>query len=237
MNGQKELSFTEHLDEFRSALIKSLGSILIATCFAFSFANAFIEELIRPIGKIVFIAPQEAFVSNILIALLGGLFLASPFVFYQAWNFISAGLQANEKKHIFIYGPVSFVLFIVGASFGYFVIVPIGLNFLLGFGSESLVPMITLSKYISFIGMLTLSFGLAFELPIVILFLTKLGIITPNFLASNRKVAIVLIFIVAALITPPDVVTQCLMALPLLILYEVGIFCSRIAHRKRDIEK
>ncbi|OGX56640.1 MAG: twin arginine-targeting protein translocase TatC [Omnitrophica WOR_2 bacterium RIFOXYB2_FULL_38_16] len=235
MNEHKELSFTEHLDEFRGVLIKSIIAVLITTCFSFSFANAFIEGLIRPIGKIVFIAPQEAFVSNVLIALLAGLLLASPFVFYQAWNFISSGIQENEKKYIFIYGPVSFVLFIAGACFGYFAIVPIGLKFLLGFGSESLVPMITLSKYISFIGMLTLSFGLSFELPIVILFLTKLGLITPDFLSDNRKIAIVLIFIVAALITPPDVVTQCLMAVPLLILYEIGIFCSRIASRKRDI--
>lgn len=237
MNKHKELSFTEHLDEFRSMLIKTIVSILVTTCFTFSFANTFIEVLIKPIGKIIFIAPQEAFVSNILIALLGGLFLASPFVFYQIWNFISAGLELDEKKYIFIYGPISFVLFLIGACFGYFIIVPIGLNFLLSFGSASLVPMITLSKYISFIGMLTLSFGLAFELPIAILFLTKLGVITPSFLANNRRVAIVLLFITAALFTPPDVVTQCLMAVPLLLLYEIGILCSRMAHKKRDVER
>lgn len=234
MDKNKELSFTEHLDEFRGMLIRAIIAILVTTCFAFSSANTFIEALIKPIGKIVFIAPQEAFVANILIALLGGLFLASPYVFYQAWTFISAGLELNEKKYIYIYGPVSFVLFLIGAAFGYFIIVPIGLKFLLGFGSESLVPMITLSKYISFIGMLTLSFGLAFELPVAILFLTKLGIITPSFLENNRKAAIVFIFIAAALLTPPDVVTQCLMAVPLIVLYEIGILCSKIAHNKRD---
>ena len=234
MEDNKELSFTEHLEEFRTRLIKAIIFIIIGTCISFSFAKSLIELLIEPIGTVVFIAPQEAFVANILAALLGGILFSSPFVFYQIWKFISAGLSEKEKKHVFTYGPISFLLFIVGASFGYFIIIPISLKFLLGFQSETLVPMITLSKYISFVGMLTLSFAIAFQLPIAMLFLTKLGIVAPDTLINKRKFAIVLLFIAAALFTPPDIVTQCLMALPLLFLYEIGIICSKIAAKNKE---
>jgi len=178
----------------------------------------------------VFIAPTEAFIVNIKIALLGGVFLSSPFVLYQIWQFVSAGLNKNEKKYILICGPLSFILFILGALFAYLIIIPIGLNFLLGFSTESITPMITISKYLSFLGTLTFAFSLIFQLPLISLFLTKIKVVTPMFLSSKRKHAIVLMFILAAILTPPDVITQCLMAGPLLVLYEVGIILSKFAY-------
>jgi len=231
MQGEK-LTLTEHLEELRARVIKSVIFLVICLVVVFNYVDKLIPFLIRPIGKLVFIAPQEAFVANIKIAFFGSLFLASPFILYQVWKFISTGLESSEKKYSLIFGPLSFLFFIVGISFGYFVIVPIGLKFLLGFASDFLSPMITISGYISFVGTLALTFGVVFQLPLLSAFLTKISIVTPKFLSSNRKHAIVIIFVVAAFLTPPDVVTQVLMALPLIFLYELGIIFSRIAYRK-----
>ena len=229
---EEKITLTEHLEELRSRIIKSIISIILASGIVYSLIKKIIPHLARPAGRLVFIAPQEAFIANIKIAFIGGIFLASPLILYQIWRFISAGLEKNEIKYTLIFGPLSFVFFVSGALFGYFIIVPIGIKFLLGFATDFVTPMITISNYISFIGTLTLAFGVIFQLPIVSLFLTKIGIVTPYFLSSKRRHAIVFIFIFAAILTPPDVITQCLMAVPLLVLYELGIIFSKIVYRR-----
>lgn len=228
----KQLTLSEHLNELRGRLIKAIISLLVATCILYNFVKSILPHIIKPAGKLVFIAPQEAFVSNIKIAFFGGILLSSPLIIYQIWRFVSDGLQPNEKKYILIFAPFSLILFLIGASFGYFIITPIGIKFLLAFATDHLVPMITISKYISFVGMLTLAFGTIFQLPLVSLFLTKIGIVTPALLKEKRKHAIVVMFIAAATLTPPDVITQCLMAVPLLILYEIGIIFSKFAYKR-----
>lgn len=227
----KELTLVEHLQELRGRVIKSVIFILIISCFLYNLVNLLLPNLVKPVGRLVFIAPQEAFIANIKIAFLGGLFLSSPFVLYQVWKFISVGLKPNEKKYALIFGPLSFIFFIFGASFGYFIVVPMGIRFLLGFATDFISPMITISRYISFMGTLTLTFGLVFQLPLISLFLTKIGVVTPAFLSNKRRHAIVFLFILAALLTPPDVITQCLMVAPLLILYELGVVFSKIAYK------
>lgn len=229
---EKRLTLSEHLEELRGRIIKSVIFLIIASSIFYNFVNIVLPHLIKPVGKLVFIAPQEAFISNIKIAFFGGLFLSSPFVLYEIWQFISEGLKSNERKYVAIFAPFSFILFVLGAGFGYFLIVPIGIKFLLGFATDILTPMITISRYISFVGMLTFAFGLIFQLPLACSFLTKIGIVTPLFLSSKRRHAIVLMFIAAATLTPPDVITQCLMALPLLVLYEIGIVFSKLAYKK-----
>jgi sec-independent protein translocase protein TatC len=229
---ENALTFTQHLDELRSRIIKSVISVVVCSCVVYYFVDFFLSIFTKPVGQLVFIAPQEAFVTNIKIALIGGLFLSSPFLLFQVWRFVSAGLKKNEKKYTLIFGPLSFIQFLLGVVFVYFVILPIGMKFLLGFASDQVVPMITISKYISFVGTLMLCFGLIFELPLVILFLSKIGLVNPTFLVSKRKHAIVIVFIGAAIVTPPDVITQVLMAFPLLILYEVGIVFSKFAYKK-----
>ena len=233
MPENKKIVFTDHLEELRNRILKSVGVVVLCSCVSMVFAKKIIEYLIIPIDKLVFIAPQEAFITNIVVALWSGLFFAAPFVFFQIWKFISLGLNANEEKYVLAYGPVSFVLFVLGVCFGYFVIVPVGLKFLLGFSSDTIVPMITLSKYISFIGLLTLNFGIVFELPIAIIFLTKIGIVTPEILINKRRHAVVLLFVAAAIFTPPDVISQALMAFPLIFLFEIGIICSKAVCKKR----
>jgi sec-independent protein translocase protein TatC len=226
------LTFTQHLDELRSRVIKSVISLAICSFVVYYFVDFFLSILTKPVGQLVFIAPQEAFITNIKIAFIGGLFLASPFILFQIWRFVASGLKKHEKKYVLIFGPLSFIQFFFGAVFVYFVILPVGMKFLLGFASDQVAPMITISKYISFVGTLMLCFGLIFELPLVILFLSKIRIVNPTFLTNKRKHAIVFIFIAAAIVTPPDMITQVLMAVPLLILYEVGIVFSKFAYKK-----
>ncbi len=230
MENQK-LTLTEHLDELRRRIIKSIVSIIVCSLILYNCVDSVLFLLIKPVGKLVFIAPQEAFVAKIKIAFFIGFLFSSPFVLFQTWKFISAGLSLGERKHIGIFAPLSLIFFFLGTLFGYFIIVPIGMRFLLGFASEYVMPMITISNYISFVITLTLGFGLIFELPIALLFLTKIGIVNPTFLAKKRREAIVIVFIIAAILTPPDVITQTLMAVPLIILYEIGILFSKIAFK------
>lgn len=222
----------EHLEELRNRIIKSLIFLIICSIVIYNYIDKLIPFLVKPVGKLVFIAPQEAFVTNIKIVFLGGLLASSPFILYQTWQFISAGLKNSEKKYILIFGPLSFVFFILGICFGYLIIVPIGMNFLLAFSSDLLTPMITVSRYVSFVAGLSFTFALVFQLPMILLFLTKIGMTTPSTLAKRRKEAIVLVFIAAAILTPPDAITQVLMALPLILLYELGVFFSKISYKK-----
>ena len=231
MTSDVKLTLVAHLDELRIRIIKSVISIVSATLFSYIFVDEILLYLTKPVGKLVFIAPQEALVANIKIAFFCGLFLSIPVVIFQVWRFVSSALEKQEKKHIRIFAPLSYIFFVIGSIFSFFIIVPMAINFLLGFASSNVVPMITVSRYVSFVGTLTLSFGLVFEVPIASLFLTKIGLVTPKMLRDKRKIAIVLIFISAAILTPPDVVTQCLMALPLVGLYEIGILFSKVVYR------
>ena len=226
----KALPVTGHLAELRIHIIKSVVCILGCAVVLYNFSGQLVSFLARPVGQLVFITPTEAFVTNIKIALWGGLFISSPYVIYQIWQFVAAALKRQEKKYIFLFGPVSFIFFVLGGLFGFFVVVPVGITFLLHFATDIVHPMISVSHYISFIGILIFAFGLVFQLPLVLLFLTKMGMVTPQILGQKRRVAIVLMFICAAAITPPDVVTQVSLAIPLLLLYELGILFSKLAY-------
>ncbi|NQT06327.1 MAG: twin-arginine translocase subunit TatC [Candidatus Omnitrophica bacterium] len=233
MQKNKRLTLVEHLEELRSRLAKSAIFVVVASCLFYGVVGYILPHLTRPVGRLVFIAPHEAFVTNIKIAFFGGLFISLPFLILQIWQFVKSGLKTNEKNYVLLFGPLSFLFFLAGSAFGYFIIVPIGMKFLLSFSTDIVTPMIAISRYVSFLGVLTFAFGLVFELPLIVLFLTKIGITTPQFLAARRREAIVLIFISAAVLTPPDIITQCLMALPLLILYEIGIIFSKLAYRSK----
>lgn len=219
----KPLSLIEHLEELRFRIIKVLVAILITTIISYRAGEKVISFLARPVGKLVFISPQEAFITKIKIALFLGTLLASPFIIFQIWQFISVGLRKNEKKYALAFGPFSFLLFLTGILFGYLIITPLALNFLLGFTSPSLSPMLTISRYVSFVFGLSLAFGLIFQLPLILLFLAKIGLVELSYLKHKRREAIVLVFIMSAFLTPPDVITQVLMALPLILLYELGL--------------
>ncbi len=231
----KKMSLIGHMEELRRKLIICILTVLACSLFSYFYSDKILAILKRPFPhSLVFIAPQEPFIITLKIALFGGIIFALPMIIYQVWQFVSSGLKGKEKRYLLIYAPFSLLLFLSGASFAYFLVIPVGLRFLLGFGGSSLQPMISISKYLSFITLMILAFGIVFELPLVFLILARMGIVSPQFLAKKRKVFIIAIFVLAAILTPPDVFTQILLAAPLLILYEVSILLTKIVVIKRD---
>lgn len=231
----KKMSLIGHMDELRRRLIISILTVLACSLFSYFYSDKILAILKKPFPhSLVFISPQEPFIITLKIAIFAGIIFALPMIIYQVWRFVSSGLKEKEKRYLFVYVPFSLLLFLSGASFAYFLVIPIGLRFLLSFGGGSLEPMISISKYLSFITLMTLAFGIVFELPVVFLILARMGIVSPQFLAKKRKVFIVAIFILAAILTPPDAFTQILLAVPLLILYEVSILLTKIVVVQRD---
>lgn len=228
-------SFFTHLEELRNRLLKAFIAFVLATIVAWNFIDPVIGFIVRPVGRIIFTSPAEAFNARMTLSMIAGLLLALPGILYQLWQFISLGLTAEERKYVKLFGPLSLILFLLGISFGYFIMLPISLNFLMSFSSAWMVPMITVDKYISFVGTILVSSGVTFELPLILVFLARIGIATPQFLREKRRYAIVIILIVAAILTPPDVISQIILTVPLLILYEMGIFFSRWAAVKRKV--
>lgn len=228
-------SFVVHLAELRGRLIKSFFAFAAGTAIVWNFLDPLVRYIVKPVGRVVFTSPPEAFGANMTLAMIGGFFVSLPVIVYQIWQFVAIGLTQEERSYVKIFGPLSLVFFLAGAAFGYFVMLPVSLRFLLGFSSAWMVPMITVDKYISFVGTILISSGVAFELPLVLAFLAQIGIATPEFLRQKRRYAIVIILIVAAIVTPPDVVSQLTLAAPLLILYELGILFSGLAHNRKNL--
>lgn len=180
-----------------------------------------------------FIGPLEAFLVKLKVSFYAGFVLASPVIFYQLWKFLSAGLKKKERRVFLFYFPVSIALFLAGILFAYFIMLPTGLYFLITVAGSNLKPMLTISQYTSLVILLSLVFAVVFELPLVVLFLTKIGVVSPKFLAEKRKYAYVGIFVLSAFFTPPDVFTQLMMGIPGIALYEVGIWLSRAAYKRQ----
>jgi sec-independent protein translocase protein TatC len=237
INSQKDepLTLLEHLEELRGRLIFCVITVLILSSLAYRTVPVVLKNLIKPIGRLVFINPTEAFWVNIKLSLFLGTYISLPLIFYQIWRFIARGLKRSERRAILPLSLLSFLLFNVGAIFCYVVIVPLGVKFLLSYSRGYLEPMISANSYLSFLTVMVLSFGFIFQLPLVMGFLTKMGITTPQGLVKYRRVSIVGIFIIAAVLTPPDIFTQISLALPLLALYEVSIIISKRIYRRKKI--
>jgi sec-independent protein translocase protein TatC len=180
---------------------------------------------------LAFLKPTEGFIVRLKIALVGGLIVTSPGVFYQFWRFVAPGLYPRERRFIIPVVVTSTVSFLVGALFSLFVL-PYATNFFLSFGGETISNTWSFGAYVDFMVRLILAFGLVFELPLIIYFLVRLGIVTPEFLRSKRRYAIVLFLVLAAVISPPDIFTMVVLAVPLTILYELSILIAVIARNK-----
>ncbi len=233
------MGFLEHLDELRKRLMWSLVSIVVAFLATLSQAKRILEFLLRPIrpmlgdARPVFIDLTEPFLLYMKVALLAALFLSAPFVLYQVWAFISPGLYARERRYALPFVLFASVFFLAGGAFGYYVGFPVASKFLLSIADE-FQPALRISSLFGFQSKIILGLGAVFELPTVIYFLARLGLVTPRFLWRNFKYAILIIFIIAAIITPtPDVVTQCIFAAPMILLYLVGILVAQIFGRPR----
>ncbi|MBN1542612.1 twin-arginine translocase subunit TatC [candidate division KSB1 bacterium] len=231
------MPFLDHLEELRGTILRSLLAVFVASLVCYLFSKQIITFLRLPAPenfKLIYLAPTEGFMIHIKVALFAGLVVALPYVAFEFWRFVVPGLLEKEKKLVLPIVLFTVLCFLAGASFAYTIVVPFGLRFLLGFQTDYLEATIAIGKYLGFIVTLLLVFGLVFELPVLAFFLTKIGILTPGFLRSKRRYSIVVIFILAALLTPPDIFTQLLLAGPLLLLYEISIWVSSIVHKPAE---
>jgi len=230
---QKEMSFLEHLEELRKRIIRCLFFILVFSIAAYFFSDRIIDFIARPVERLFFMDPTEAFAIRIKMSIIVGIILSVPVIFYHLWQFVVPGLFDKEIKLVIPVVISSTIFFLIGASFCFFLVLPLGIKFLLGFGTEKLSPMIKISSYVSFVSYMTLAFGAVFELPVVSYFFGKVGIIGPQTLVKGRKFAIVGILILASFLTPPDLFSQVMLAGPLYILYEVSIVVVKITQKKK----
>lgn len=235
----ERISFRDHLIELRKRLLLSAIAIVIFAAIGFYFAEDLYRFLRAPMvaalpegSSFIVTGPIEYFVVLLKVSLAAGLLGASPWVLFQAWKFIAPALYANERRYAAAFVFFGSTFFISGAAFAYFVVFPAGLPFLVGLNPPDIHGMYKVSEYFSFAIRLLMAFGIAFELPVVIVLLCLLGVVTPDFFSRFRKYAIVLSFVFAALLTPPDVITQVSMAVPLYFLYEAGLLVARILTKK-----
>tara|TARA_Y100000590_G_C15536246_1_gene945152 strand:+ start:350 stop:1063 length:714 start_codon:yes stop_codon:yes gene_type:complete len=223
------MSLTEHLTELRKRLLIMVSSIGIFFLTSYYFSSELLELIQNPIGKekLVFLSPTEGFISHIKISFYSGLFLSIPLILFHIWKFCAPGLFKKEKKYLASFITISSLSFIIGAFFCYFLILPYGLSFLLSFASETLSPQISIAFYISFVFKLILIFGLVFQVPLIVILLVKIRVLSVSTLTNNRGYVFVGSFAASAILTPPDVVTQIFLALPLIILFEISIIAAR----------
>jgi sec-independent protein translocase protein TatC len=233
--------FLSHLEELRKRLVICAIGVGAGFVIAYIFAERLFQLLVAPLkavmpegDQLIFTNLPEMFFAYIKVAFIAGIMAASPLIFYQLWMFIAPGLYRKEKKMAIPFVVSSTILFVGGALFGYFVVFPFGFKFFIGFSNEYVKALPSVKQYFSFSMKLLFAFGAVFELPVIIFFLSKMGVVTPQFLRKQRKYAILLTFALAAILTPPDVITQCMMAGPLIVLYEIGILVSRIAQKKKE---
>jgi sec-independent protein translocase protein TatC len=236
----ERMSFTSHLEELRTRFIRVLVAVGIGFVACYGFKDWLFKIITQPLADVlpaksfmIYTGMPEAFFIYMQIAFFASLLLTGPYCLYQVWKFISPGLLPGEKKYVLPFVLVSSTLFISGVLFGYFLVLPPAFKFFVSFSSDFLKPMFSLKEYLSLSLKFLLGFGVSFQLPVFLFFMTKIGIVNARMLSKHRRYAILIIFILAAVLTPsPDAITQTLMALPLMVLYEVGIVVSRFAEKK-----
>ena len=242
MKDNDKIPFTAHLEELRKRLIICCVAIGIGVVIAYGVKEKLFEILtlplvreMRPGDKLIFTGLTEAFFTYMKISFLAGIMLASPVIIYQFWAFVGPGLYQKERRYFVPIVLLSLFFFAGGSLFCFFVVFPFAFKFFLSFATDVIQPLPSMKEYLSFASVTMLAFGLVFELPLVIVFLARLGIVTVDFLRKNRKYAILLIFLVAAILTPgPDVVSQVLMAIPLMFLYEISIIGAIFFGKKKE---
>jgi sec-independent protein translocase protein TatC len=241
-NPKGEMPFLDHLEELRRRILWSLAAILVGTVISFVLVQNFdVMELLKepiapflPEGKLHITRPTDAFIITLKLALLGGLILGAPVVISHVWGFLSPALYEHEKRYItpFLIGALG--LFCAGVLMAYLWVLPVALRILLTkFQADYLEYIITAREYFAFASQLIVAFGLMFEVPIVMVFLAAIGIVNPATFAKHRAYAIVVASILAAMLTPPDVMSMMMLMLPVVLLYEVGILIGRVVWKKR----
>ena len=229
------MSYLGHLAELRKRLFRSVAVLIVTSAGAFYWVEIFADFLLIPAGNLdfIYLSPPDLFMTYVKLSLSVGLVISLPIILFEIWMFISPALTKVEKRSIFFSLCAGSLLFLLGASFAYYIIIPFTIKFFLGYESARITPMLSITEYFRFLFNLGLSFGAAFELPILSGLLGALGILKAEILIKARRIAILLIFIAAAIITPPDIISQVLLALPMLGLYEISILILKYQGRKR----
>lgn len=230
---QTEQPLRDHLQEFRKRLIICLVVVAIAALACYNYVDDIIALLSGPAGKLYFMDPSEVFFTYMEIALYAGILLTLPVLLYEVWAFVAPALWPEERRAVLVILPTAVILFYVGLVFAYYLVIPAAVTFFMGFATQTLQPMFSLESYLSFILALTLPFGFIFELPLIVVFLAKIGLVTGDFLKGKRKILIVIAFIFAAVISPTtDIFTQTMIAVPLIVLYEISLFIvCKVMHK------
>lgn len=226
------MSLIRHLTELRLRIIRSLVALAIGSGIAYYYNEPIMQFIMHPAGKLYYMQPAEAFFTSLKVSIFAGFLLAMPFIFYQAWKFLLPALTIREKTIIGLIVPSSVLLFLSGLLFSFYFVLPIAVDFFLGFGTDYLQPMFSIQQYFNFVMTFILPFGMVFELPLVIIILAKLGLVTSEMLRTKQSMVIFCSFIVGAILSPPDIFSQTLLALPMILLYEISYFIVRFVLRK-----
>lgn len=239
---EDRMPLTSHLEELRRKLIISGVSWLVAFLACYTYSEQLFSLIAEPVRQalpagttLVFIQATEPFFTYLKVGAIAGLLLAMPIIFWQIWSFVAPGLYKNEKRYVIPFVVVSCLCFAAGAFFGFRFVFPMAFKVLIEFGTGSgeLNAMLSMGSYLSLSSKLLLAFGLVFELPVVIFFLARMGIVDHKMLARNRKFALLAAFVIGAMLTPPDVFSQTALALPFIVLYEIGILVARLFGKRR----
>jgi len=235
-----KLPITDHLEELRWRIVKCLIAIAVGFFITYSFSRQIFNLLTYPLisampegGKLIYTSLQEAFVTYLKVSLFSGIVLATPVIFYQIWKFVMPGLYENERRYVFSFVITACFFFLLGAGFAFFVVFPFGFKFFLSFSTDRIAALPSMKDYLNLCMSLLLAFGFTFEMPVIMFFLAKMGLVNHQMLRRQRKYAILIISIVAALLTPPDVLSMALLGIPLWILYEISIWVAYFVGRTK----
>ncbi len=233
-----------HLVELRKRLIISVSTLFVAFVFSFFFWEAILDWMQQPLlsslpqgSSVIFTKVGEVFFTAMKVSFFAALILSMPVIFWQGWLFVAPGLYDNEKKLVIPFVVGATTMFLIGGAFAYYIVFPFAFAYLINFGSVLFTALPSISEYVSFFAKLVIGFGISFELPVVVFFLATLGLVTDKNLKDFFRYAVVIIFIFAALITPPDVLTQFLMATPLIILYGISILIAKAINPDKSHEE
>lgn len=227
------MSLIGHLSELRTRIIWSLVSVGIGSGISYFFIDDIMHYLTLPAGKLYYMQPSEAFFTYLKVAMFAGFLLALPIVFYELWRFVLPALTMRERTALGIVVPSSVLLFFAGLAFSFFFVLPAGIRFFMGFGNPELQPLFSIDKYFDFVIAFVLPFGVVFELPLVLVILAHLGFVSSAFLRKKRRIVIFLSFVVGAVVSPtPDIFSQTMIAVPVMLLYEVSLFIVRYILKK-----
>ncbi len=226
-----------HLVELRKRLFICVVALIIGFFVCFAFWKPILHFICIPLNnalpegsEIMFYKPQENFFTAMQVSLFAGLLASLPIILWQIWRFVEPGLYENEKRFVLPFVLSATMMFLIGAAFCYYLVVPIAFDFLINFGGGEFKAMPSISEYVSIFTKLVIAFGMGYELPVLIFFLAKIGLVTEKTLIRNFRVAILIIFIFAAIMTPPDVFSQFLMAIPLIGLYAISIYIAKVVN-------